>query len=219
MTTKITMKRSGFTRIEVCLLVAATTVVGAAVLPAFAQFGIFTRARENARRSLCQSNLKQIALGVLMYTQDYDERYPSVTGGPISYNYGWATAIYPYLKNMQLFQCPSEKHKGGTDPKRPGYTDYWYNRNLSRTDSRNIKYVSVTLLAGDGDGGAAQSNARYAINALPRAWTSTARSPARRHLDSANYAYTDGHIKWLKPQRVTTAPPSPFNGLSTFKLK
>ena len=85
-------------------------------------FPVFARARENARRASCQSNLKQIGLGIIQYIQDYDEKYPSanISGGLASYippgqstydgyfGYGfWRASIQPYVKNTQIFQCPS----------------------------------------------------------------------------------------------------------------
>jgi len=74
-------------------------------------FPVFGRARENARRSSCQSNLKQIGLGIMQYTQDYDERYPWGLPSPLNANQrrgiGWAGATYPYIKSTQVFVCPS----------------------------------------------------------------------------------------------------------------
>jgi prepilin-type N-terminal cleavage/methylation domain-containing protein/prepilin-type processing-associated H-X9-DG protein len=61
----------GFTLIELLVVIAIIAILAAILFP------VFARARENARRSSCQSNLKQIGLGVMQYTQDYDERYPS----------------------------------------------------------------------------------------------------------------------------------------------
>ncbi|RYG99049.1 DUF1559 domain-containing protein, partial [archaeon] len=73
-------------------------------------FPVFGRARENARRSSCQSNLKQIGLGMMQYTQDYDERFPVAylhDTGSGTY-WGWMQAMQPYLKSTQIFQCPSD---------------------------------------------------------------------------------------------------------------
>ncbi len=110
---------SAFTVIE--LLVIAIIAILAAIL-----FPVFARARENARRSSCQSNLKQIGLGIFQYTQDYDERLPGATdigGGGSGKTGGWmfwtGTAgvyaavpsqgsIYPYIKSAQIFVCPSD---------------------------------------------------------------------------------------------------------------
>src|SRR5438093_9492423 len=63
--------RSGFTLIELLVVIAIIAILAAILFP------VFGRARENARRSSCQSNLKQLSLGMLQYTQDYDERFPS----------------------------------------------------------------------------------------------------------------------------------------------
>ncbi len=62
---------------------------------------IFGGARSNARSASCQSNLKQIGLGLIQYTQDYDERYPLATSK--GSEYGWAQEIQPYLKSLQIF--------------------------------------------------------------------------------------------------------------------
>ena len=63
-------KRSGFTLIELLVVIAIIAILAAILFP------VFARARENARRTSCVSNLKQIGLGIMQYTQDYDERYP-----------------------------------------------------------------------------------------------------------------------------------------------
>mgnify|MGYP001548207113 CR=1 FL=1 len=69
------MKRRAFTLIEMLVVVAIIAVLAAILFP------VFARARENARRASCQSNLKQIALGIFMYAQDYDERMPLLVPG------------------------------------------------------------------------------------------------------------------------------------------
>ena len=76
-------KYSGFTLIELLIVIAIVAILAAILFPAFA------RARENARRASCQSNLKQIGLGLAQYIQDYDERYsmtiqqPTTSGGDL----------------------------------------------------------------------------------------------------------------------------------------
>ena len=92
-------KRTGFTLIELLVVIAIIAILAAILFP------VFARARENARRTSCLSNLKQLGLGTLQYTQDYDERLPAyrLGGGAIS----WPDMIYPYVKSEQLFTCPS----------------------------------------------------------------------------------------------------------------
>ena len=102
---------------------------------------MFARARENARRSACQSNLKQIGLGILQYSQDYDERFPSGVWSDLR-GTGWGGQIYPYVKNVQIFKCPSDRftstfisanaNTSTGNNFAPTYTcSYYYNPNFS----------------------------------------------------------------------------------------
>jgi len=72
-------------------------------------FPVFGRARENARKSACQSNLKQIGLGFIQYTQDFDEHFMPGLLDDDGYGVGigWAGQIMPYIKSTQVFLCPS----------------------------------------------------------------------------------------------------------------
>lgn len=99
--------RLAFTLIELLVVIAIIAILAAILFP------VFARARENARRSSCQSNLKQIGLGILQYTQDYDERLPREWYGfdgvsNATNQYKWMDVIYPYTKSEQLFVCPSD---------------------------------------------------------------------------------------------------------------
>ncbi len=97
---------SGFTLIELLVVIAIIAILAAILFP------VFARARENARRASCGSNLKQIGLGLLQYTQDYDEAMPfsffGSAGNSDATNYKWMDAIFPYVKSEQLFTCPSD---------------------------------------------------------------------------------------------------------------
>ena len=99
------MKRAGFTLIELLVVIAIIAILAAILFP------VFARAREKARQSSCTSNLKQIGTAFMMYAQDYDEVLPDLltgrnTNDPTRY-YSWIAVIMPYVKNNQLFQCPS----------------------------------------------------------------------------------------------------------------
>lgn len=225
-------RRGGFTRVEAIAAVAVAGALSALVMPASAQGTIldliFGRARLNQSTPSCQSNLKQLGLGLLQYQQDYDERSPLATIGGDSY--GWANAIQPYVKSVALFQCPAEKHvKGeneGTDVtgfKKAGFTDYWLNRNTSGRGMTEFDQPTQSISMGDGDGGSALSTARYNIAALPQNWIDTRRSPARRHVRSgvegANYAFLDGHVKWYTPDKISVAASANAAGNPTFSIK
>jgi len=96
-----------FTLIELLVVIAIIAILAAILFPVFAQ------ARESARKASCQSNLKQIATGLTMYTQDYDELLcPDRINGAGAADPLWRTGVWynlvqPYVKNTQLFKCPS----------------------------------------------------------------------------------------------------------------
>ena len=102
-------KRSAFTLIELLVVIAIIAILAAILFP------VFGRARENARRSSCQSNLKQIGLGMLQYSQDYDEQMVRTSygasfgdGASNADRWKWADAVQPYIKSTQVFDCPSD---------------------------------------------------------------------------------------------------------------
>ena len=141
-------KHRGFTLIELLVVIAIIAILAAILFP------VFARARENARRTSCMSNLKQIGLGIMQYAQDHDERYPgwvemgnfcnatadagkpcrkfSVNPGdsPTGTAWGngfkrtWMDFIYPYTKSTQIFVCPSSVAEAD-DP------SYGYNAGIS----------------------------------------------------------------------------------------
>lgn len=146
-----------FTLVELLVVIAIIAILAAILFP------VFGRARENARRSSCQSNLKQIGLGLLQYTQDYDEKlvasfYGTTSGVDKTSNtkYKWMDAIYPYVKSEQLFVCPSEsnssyRYSGSLAPGEDTdeYGSYGQNGTYSRNDDaytppRSSNSVSAT---------------------------------------------------------------------------
>ena len=104
-------KKSGFTLIELLVVIAIIAILAAILFP------VFSRAREQARSAACLSHAKQIGLALAMYAQDWDEVLPiqiipchwgvyGAQGNP----YGplmWTEQLYPYVKNWQVFSCPS----------------------------------------------------------------------------------------------------------------
>jgi len=94
-----TLITSGFTLIELLVVIAIIAILASILFPVFAQ------AREKARSASCLSNEKQIGLGIIMYTSDYDEAFPMCTlnyptlGNPKT---EWTTVVLPYIKSGQL---------------------------------------------------------------------------------------------------------------------
>lgn len=227
-------RKSGFTLIELLIVIAIIAILASILFP------VFARARENARRSSCQSNLKQIGLGIMQYVQDYDERFPGQGSPPATL--GIMDSIYPYTKSTQILQCPSEP----TGPKDPSKsyeysffttqdTDYYSNANLwvGLTDSMGKIGVHQAELAGpektviSGDGVSQQDDnsksfeCRYRVpnpNLSPTRVSTWAGFPhcaqngpptdppdmpaSKRHLEGANYLFGDGHVKWLRPEKI-----------------
>ena len=116
----------GFTLIELLVVIAIIAILAAILFP------VFARARENARRASCQSNMKQLGLAFVMYAQDYDETLPIGTDDSPSGNWGasWAGRLNSYVKSPQLYQCPSDT----TNPKGSATfsvaLSYNYNRSI-----------------------------------------------------------------------------------------
>ncbi len=201
-------KKRGFTLIELLVVIAIIAILAAILFP------VFARARENARRASCQSNLKQIGLGVLQYIQDYDETYPITgTGNPVT---STLANIQPYLKSTQIYQCPSESTTGSADPGNSGYSDYFYNRDMgvttATTNAARLTNVSLTIMMGDsvsGNAGLRTGGCDLSINTVGVTGggcppNGLAKLPAfNRHLEGVNLAYADGHVKF---QRMPQGP-------------
>ena len=199
----------GFTLIELLVVIAIIAILAAILFP------VFAKARENARRASCSSNLKQIGLGIMQYTQDYDETLPwsriPTPGGTLS----WRVAIYPYIKSTDLFKCPSNSS----------------NKTAANYNGNGLIFDASYLVNGDGgNSGGTQPMRSTGASALadiqnpsqeifggegtnrldPEFWTTTNTANnmlMQGHLGTTNFLFGDGHVKALKPLSTIT----PYN--------
>jgi len=117
----------GFTLIELLVVIAIIAILAAILFP------VFAKVREKARSIACLSNEKQIGLGLMQYTQDYDEKYPCGVLDTASGHYGkgWAGQIYPYVKSQALFKCPNDSQANYVGPDGSIAPPLSYNVNLN----------------------------------------------------------------------------------------
>ena len=219
-------RKNGFTLIELLVVIAIIALLAAILFP------VFARARENARRANCQSNMKQITLGIMQYTQDYDERYPpyggsnlTASGGPNCHYYdisgngsgvyvdnSWATDELPYVKSSQVFVCPSDAITATrTLPAGQLQCSYAYNDDgVPPNDMSGPSGMSLSRAVAPS----------VLIMWFEEIWPSFDTIACQngdgrflsnvvamsRHLDGTNFSFADGHVKWYKPS------PDPLGG-------
>jgi len=193
--------RAGFTLIELLVVIAIIAILAAILFPVFAQ------ARERARMTTCLNNMKQMGTAMVMYTQDYDGYFPkSWYSGP---QYGFDVAIYPYLKNIQVFACPS-------NPTHPFYDKGYYMGPIKRSYAMNgdistdlgpifteamverPSEVILMLETTDWYRTVGPDHETYVKSQSDVCY----HVPFTIHNNGSNYTFVDGHAKWAKVQQT-----------------
>jgi prepilin-type N-terminal cleavage/methylation domain-containing protein/prepilin-type processing-associated H-X9-DG protein len=202
-------KPRGFTLIELLVVIAIIAILAAILFP------VFAKAREKARCSSCQSNLKQIGVAFLQYAQDNDERFPASVWADLPLQFpgsaNWrgvfTHGIQSYLKSTQVFKCPSDST---TEIISYGYSQYLYeaSRGWASVAALSNAVAGITSVAivcestypgiiNDWDTAAPYGDGMYRFHS---AWS-------QAH-NGCNTLFGDGHVKlvpFLSIVKVGTA--------------
>lgn len=202
MPSSLPRKKNAFTLIELLVVIAIIAILAAILFP------VFGRARENARRAACQSNLKQMTLAFMQYAQDYDENYVPVRS-PAGVYFSWNNLVRPYSKSQQILLCPTAS-RGGQDL----LVSYTYNWNVGFKVLAGVPLPAQTPMLIDAWGTKVTNESLTfifpqtspGVTLLPRnlnsgsttTVTDTTAAPVRRHFEGGTIAFADGHVKWYK---------------------
>lgn len=210
--------RRAFTLIELLVVIAIIALLAAILFP------VFARARENARKSSCLNNLKQIGIGIAQYTQDFDENFPRSRNPGFTYmNSGvnprapWHLTVLPYIKSLQVYKCPSNPTNNRMGWSWDGVADVVPQSYLSNGcfgESAAMGGRQPMVNEDPNRASTALSDLRSASQVIlvgehigrgdPEFWDNEPDSRFRSHLGTTNMLFCDGHVKAVKPVSTVT---------------
>ena len=178
---------SGFTLVELLVVIAIIAILAAILFP------VFARARAKAGQVSCLSNVRQLAMAVLMYAQDYEDALPiAVTCRP-DWSYCWTTMelLEPYVMNREIRFCPSDREGSVDLSSFPALGRYSYGWNKAV-----FAYMVPGMPSGDVVSLGEVPYPSYTTAFWDGHQVGMAVLTDHRHNDGANVSFLDGHAKW-----------------------
>ena len=184
-----------FTLIELLVVIAIIAILASLLLPALAS------AKQKAWTINCVSNLKQIGLGLRMFADDNEERYPQ-SGGSITWNWtdpasptnGWMQQIYSYVQNTNVYHCPGNAQLPVNNRSPFNYFNGARAAYIAAGDQRaavNGRQIQFFLPDDDDKDDYSQNCVGGAANGTPAVgW--------KAHNNGQNILFADAHAKWFK---------------------
>ena len=203
-----TVRSRGFTLIELLVVIAIIGILAAILFPVFAQ------ARGKARQTACLSNVRQLGMAIMLYTQDRDGvLIPSAHRDPGSNSNRaliWPAYLEPYTRNEGIFVCPgSSTGRYVTTWGERGELPYGLNRDLEDRAS-NLPYAlsmfdapaSTVCLADSTPGLTGNPDRMRGFQVMADREPGTQSGVGESHTDGANVAFLDGHVKWYRSSTI-----------------